>query len=237
MHIRREVLIPSAVGVASFGIGAAAGYFIAVARFSKRVNDVVEAMNELMVEGEKIDPDQLTHDEAVDPYVSQTPKEYLDSAIQHIDTAQSSGFVIAEEDFIRATIFPEATDDWVMEDELALREALDAGEPYVIHREEFDEEEPGYSQVTLTYYAGDNILCDDKDYPLENIGRIVGDTLLRFGAGSGDPNVVYVRNDRLNAEYEILLHRGSYAIEVLGEELEIALSAEKKATPKFRPVD
>lgn len=231
MHIRKDILIPSVVGVASFGAGAAVGYFIAVKRFSDKVDEVVQRMNDLMADGEdlKVNENQISMDDLVVDYVMNDPTP--------AEVAHSGGFIIAEEDFVRTTVFRDVSDDWVMEDELAYRATLDPGEPYVIHREEFDEEEPGYSQVTLTFYAGDNILTDDKDVPLEHIGKIIGNCAEFFGKGSGDPNVVYVRNDRLNAEYEILLDRGFYAIEVLGEEIEQALSVEKKALLKFRPTD
>jgi hypothetical protein len=44
--------------------------------------------------------------------------------------------------------------------------------------------------------------------------------VLVFGHGSGDPNVVYIRNEKLQAEYEVLRDPGSYEIEVLGGHVE-----------------
>ena len=63
--------------------------------------------------------------------------------------------------------------------------------------------------------------------------NVVGD--LRFGHGSNDPNVVYIRNDRLKAEYEVLLNSGSYQEEILGQKFEKEAKDElKHSTYKFR---
>jgi hypothetical protein len=72
----------------------------------------------------------------------------------------------------------------------------------------------GYTQTTLTFYSGDNILADEQDSPVYNYESVVGN--LRFGHGSNDSNVVYIRNEKLEAEYEVLLFDGSFEIEVLG---------------------
>ncbi len=91
-------------------------------------------------------------------------------------------------------------------------------QPYVLHKDEFFADENGYSQITLTYYAGDNILVDESDVPIYNHVDVVGDLL--FGHGSGDPKTVYIRNDKQHAEYEVLHDEGLYSQEVLGLEIE-----------------
>lgn len=106
-------------------------------------------------------------------------------------------------------------DDWDYDEELKKR---NTGEPYVIHRDEFHGNEMDYTQSTLTYYAGDDIMTDEDDVPIFNHSTIVGDLL--FGHGSGDPNVVHVRNDKLKGEYEILRDEGLYSIVIAGLELE-----------------
>ena len=89
--------------------------------------------------------------------------------------------------------------------------------PYVITHDEYMEAEPEYNQVILTYYIGDDVLTDDKDQPIDETDATVGDdNLLRFGHGSKDNKIVYVRNDRLDLDFEILQSHGSYVEEVLG---------------------
>lgn len=89
--------------------------------------------------------------------------------------------------------------------------------PYVISQEEFMEGEPGYNQVSHTYFAGDGVLVDEKEQPINESDMTVGDdNLVRFGHRSNDNNIVYVRNDALELDFEILRSEGKYAEEVLG---------------------
>lgn len=137
---------------------------------------------------------------------------------------------LVEPDVVAQSVF--ANDDtWDYEEELKNR---NKDQPYTIHRDEFFTEESGYTQSTLTYYAGDNIMCDSENAPVYNYETVTGP--LRFGHGSNDPNVVYVRNDRRQAEYEILLDNGMYSVEVLGLEIENNQRARdlKHSTPRFR---
>jgi hypothetical protein len=109
----------------------------------------------------------------------------------------------------------EPSDEWVWEKELAKRSPLT---PYIIHtdeRGEFDH----YADITLTYYEGDDVLTNERDeiIPDTDRERLVGENSLdRFGHGSGDPNVVFVRNDPLETMFEIVKSSNSYAEEVHG---------------------
>ena len=81
-------------------------------------------------------------------------------------------------------------------------------EPYVIPPEEFGEIEE-YEKISLTYYS-DNVLADENDDVVEDVADTVGlDSLNTFG--QYDDDAVYVRNDRLRADYEILMDRRDYS--------------------------
>jgi hypothetical protein len=109
---------------------------------------------------------------------------------------------------------PLNTSDFDLEEELRKR---DPEVPYVVTQAEYLEEDSGLPQTTLTYYAGDDILTDDRDNPIDNVEDIVGqDNLARFGHGSGDKNIVYIRNERVGAEYEIAYSAGKFSEEVHG---------------------
>lgn len=104
---------------------------------------------------------------------------------------------------------------WVHAEELK-RRSPDI--PYVIHYDERDEMED-YDVTTLTYFEGDDVLSNERDEPIppEDRERLVGEkNLERFGHGSNDPNVVYIRNDVLELVYEVLKSPNSYAEEVHG---------------------
>lgn len=90
--------------------------------------------------------------------------------------------------------------------------------PYVIHDDERHEME-GYSDISLTYYTKDDVLCDERDEVMDPARRddTVGEANLdRFGHGSGDPHVVFIRNDNLEIIYEVVQSPNSYAEEVHG---------------------
>lgn len=85
--------------------------------------------------------------------------------------------------------------------------------PYVISAADWYLNETDYDQVTLTYWADDAVLVDDDHRIIPDIDRVVGDTNIRnrFGFKSEDPDVVYVRNDKLKVDYEVTKDERSWA--------------------------
>lgn len=80
--------------------------------------------------------------------------------------------------------------------------------PYVIPPEQFGDEEE-YTQISLTYYA-DEVLTDDLDKIIHDIEGTVGyESLSHFGEYEDDS--VFVRNERLKCDYEILLDQRNYS--------------------------
>jgi hypothetical protein len=80
-------------------------------------------------------------------------------------------------------------------------------EPYVIPPDEYGEKDD-YECVSLTYYA-DSVLTDDFDNVIEDVEGSVGfESLSHFGEYEDDS--VFVRNDRLKCDYEILLDARTY---------------------------
>lgn len=106
--------------------------------------------------------------------------------------------------------------------------------PYIITHDEYYEGEKEYEQVTLTYFDGDDVLVDERDQPVPDPDDSVGDDhLARFGFGSNDNNIVYIRNDRLELDFEIIRSNGKYAKEVLG----FIEHSERRGVRKFRHDD
>lgn len=89
-------------------------------------------------------------------------------------------------------------------------------EPYVIHQDEHSQGIDGYTQVTYTYWARDDVLCGEDERPIPNGDLIVGETNLKFGHGTDDPEVVYIRNETLQLDIEICRTDRSYEQDVLG---------------------
>lgn len=89
----------------------------------------------------------------------------------------------------------------------------DVEKPYVIPPEEFGELDE-YEMISLNYYE-DGVLTDDRDELIEDVEEIVGfESLSHFGEYEDDS--VFVRNDRLKADYEILRDERTY-VEVMKE--------------------
>jgi hypothetical protein len=90
--------------------------------------------------------------------------------------------------------------------------------PYVIHYDERNEMD--YQAETLTYYEKDDVLCNERDEIIDpdfERDRLVGEANLeRFGHGSNDPVIVYIRNDKLELVYEVVKSPHSFAEEVHG---------------------
>lgn len=90
--------------------------------------------------------------------------------------------------------------------------------PYVITEEEFLENEREYNQVTLTWYAKDDVLCDEHDDIIENdrVSDTIGsDAYQHFGYGAPEDEV-HIRNEALQIDFMIKRHQGSYKVDVLG---------------------
>lgn len=89
--------------------------------------------------------------------------------------------------------------------------------PYVIHYDE--RHDLDYQSLTLTYYEGDDVLCNERDEVIDPEGRddMIGEKNLdRFGHGSNDAAIVYVRNDKLELVFELVKSPNSFAEEVHG---------------------
>lgn len=105
------------------------------------------------------------------------------------------------------------------EDEM-LREMMDARTadiPYVITIDEFMEDDPEIEKVTVTYFDGDGNLADTQDKIIPEVEEIIGsDALTKFGLYSKDKNIVYVRNERIKIDFEVVLDERSYTEAIAG---------------------
>lgn len=100
----------------------------------------------------------------------------------------------------------------------------DAREPYMITFGEFDANETSATQVTVSFFAGDGIVIDEDDNVIspERVEQIIGtENLNRFGTHTDDPdmepNVIYVRCERFNMDFEVTRSPGKHSVEVLGQ--------------------
>jgi hypothetical protein len=88
----------------------------------------------------------------------------------------------------------------------------DANAITIISQDDFSDNQDDYEVVELSYYADDIVIGED-DNIIPDPEDIVGDALLSFGMLSGDPDIVYVRNPKTRALYEIVRMSVKYAID------------------------
>lgn len=85
------------------------------------------------------------------------------------------------------------------------------GLPYVISQEEAYEDIDEFSNESLTYYAGDQVLANDQDEVLD-ITTTVGDgNLEKFGYLS-EPNILCIRNDDQRLLLEVKFDPGMHSV-------------------------
>lgn len=227
--IDHNATVPSLIGLLSFGGGVTVGYFFAhkllkskteedslkpnSEKYEAELAKIREAVEKSRAERATRKPPPVIIDaeerELVKEYQTDQPKvEVIEPTIPEPEAP-----VTVNEAVVDHNIFASAEDGWDMDEEVRHRTTE---RPYVVHRDEFFEEgNDDYNQRQLTYYNGDDTLVDEDNHPIENHIQVVGE--MKFGHGSGDPNVVYIRNERLQAEYEIFLEAGQYRIDILGQ--------------------
>lgn len=234
-----SLTVPVAVGATAFGSGLGLGYVLGRRPKKFELHALPEQLHLDFQEAElaeiKADhPANLTlitdnsesQEEIVEKlgenFISQKikvlmTKEEDESWAQGIKVAMTTPVDVEEPDVIVTTynVFAQNDDDWDYETEVENRKPE---LPYILHQDEFFEDEKGFTQITLTYYESDDIMADEDDTPVYNYSQLIGE--LKFGHGSKDPNTFHVRNEQRQAEYEILRHTGSFAEEIMGLEIE-----------------
>lgn len=211
-------------GVLGSIAGAAVGAYFTDRRLQKRYEKIAEEEIDVMrshfrarlvAKEEKPDLDQMVRKSKEKAEVLGYTEKDLPPA-DPVPAAPGEPNTPAIPEEVRNVFEEQAPDhDWNYEVELAIREELDGKRPYVIHIDEKGEAE--YDEITLTYYAGDDVLCNSDDTIVESQEEVVGvNNLDRFGHGSGDRSIVYVRNDNLSLDIEVVRSEQTYAEEVHG---------------------
>lgn len=70
--------------------------------------------------------------------------------------------------------------------------------------------EPGFDVGTLFYYTEDDILATEEEERIDNPEFYVGNCLDKFGFRDNDESSIYIRNYRVQYDYEICKVRSSF---------------------------
>lgn len=131
-----------------------------------------------------------------------------------VEVVETVDPVVADEPVRRNAFETRTVDGWNQDLEEQYRNEM---LPYVISLEEHNENAFEHEQNTLTYYAEDDMVLDERDQPIEDVEALIGSENLKlFGHGSGSADTVYVRNEPKEMDLEILRREGSYAEHIFG---------------------
>jgi hypothetical protein len=211
---------PKVLGIVVLGsgvVGSALGYLVASKKLSVKYAEIskIEIAEAKAYYERTIKPS--SPEELAEAYIEQGGEEVEASILQLrsiVTTYQGEAEeTTSESEEVPVNVFAER-DTFDYGEELPLRTE---DKPYIISHDEFMGAEKGYDQNSLTYYEGDDVLADEREAPIEDVDGTVGNAnLLKFGHGSRDNNIVYVRNDHLELEFEIARDQGRYSEKVLG---------------------
>lgn len=241
--MNKHIIIPIVAGLAAAGGGFYAGFVVggnkraaevwAIAedeinnmedRLKRRykVGEYAEPLQYHDVDGEKV----LTVPEGVDPEdlvalqehinnggyakLSPEPAQIINSFVQYGDKK-----VELREVETTVTITPNMVDP----------------EPLIITELEYMHDEEDYEKLSVSWYPGDRVLVDSTEQPIVDVEGTVGINNLNQ-LDLDDKTVIYVRNNRLEQDFEIAIEQGTYRETVLGEDEPIMERPRRKPRAK-----
>ena len=181
-----------------FTAGVAVGSLVTW-RYFKSKYEVVE--DEIEEKTEETEGETETEDE--DPEVSESKMSYKKPPLkEYVKMVEDNGYV--------PKTHMEEVEEEVTNGEW---DNKDVYEPFIIRPDEYGELH-AYETLSLNYYA-DGVLTDELDNPIEDVESLVpADFADHFGEYEDD--VVHVRNDNLECDYEILRDLRKFT-DVVGE--------------------
>ena len=175
-------------------IGSVATYFLVKDKFEKQAQEDIDSVKEVFNRRLKDQTNNVEVKEEVKEEVAQY-EELASNYSSFSSGSDEEADSMLEEKYENRNIEVDSPD-------------MIIDEPYIITPEEFGALD-GYDLISLDYYS-DGILTDDCEEIIENEEEIVGkDYVEHFGEYEED--AVYVRNDRLKADYEILKDLRKYS--------------------------
>lgn len=97
-----------------------------------------------------------------------------------------------------------------VEDDVQEPGRADLSELVVLPKDEFMENESGYMQMTLMYFSDGGVLDEANDL-VPDWQDMIGKGMPPFGELSGEPHIVYLRNNKHRQEYEVVYDQGKAA--------------------------
>lgn len=164
------------------------------------------------------------------------PPDHIPEAL--LDKVASAGTPVPFNVLDAAT--PDEVEEWDWDKEVLYREANPQG-PYAIHEDEYASGSANFHIQEMLYYAVDQIVCEQLDprSMMYDHALKLGD--VKFGYGTHDVDVAFVRNPLYRTDYQITQMHDSYTESVMGivadEEADDAELAHMDRPLRMRRID
>lgn len=174
-------------------VGSLSTWYATRKYYEKIANDEIESMKEWLARRVE-EQDEKAENQTSKPDEKPNSPSVKPNLMEYAAMVKDLGYT----DYSRKTEEPEKEED---------EEVDDMDRPHIIAPKEFGECD--YEEVSLTHYA-DGVLTDEQDNPIEDVDGIVGeDYAEHFGEYEDDS--VFVRNDRLQTDFEILADQRNFS--------------------------
>lgn len=168
------------------GLGAVGGFLTAKSIYEKQIEDEVEKVRQYYIlktedeENEKID-DDISEEFNNDELIEEDKTNYTE--------------IIDNLNYNRYSTKPSS--------EVGLRK-----DPYLIEEQDYIEKR-GHNKIVLSYFEEDSVLMNaENDEVIEDPNKSIGfDNLASL---DGNNTTIYVRNEYLGNDYQIILESGTY---------------------------
>lgn len=187
--MNRELLINACVLIAGATIGSVATWRFLKTKYDQLNKEDLESMREYYekkynTQNESYNDEEVKEEDEKDP--SDRSLEEIRGIVNDLGYKKDSDVENKNEE--------EEEDDML-------------GPEYIAPEETWERD---YPTLSLTYFEGDGVLANDDGKIIDNVDELVGeDFASHFGEYEDDS--VYVRNEKMKVQYEILRDYGSYS--------------------------
>lgn len=182
--MNKNILSNAIMFAAGAAVGSVVTWKLIKTKYEQLVQEEIESVREVYSR-DKSDKDIEEDEEETDPDDESYDREEYEELVRGTGYVQYSQNKLKKE---------EDEDDMI--------------EPYVIVPEEFDEN--GYETVTLFYFADGVLAYGDTNEVVKNVGELVCEDF-EDHFGEYEPDSVFVRNDNLKTDFEILRDQRNYS--------------------------
>lgn len=193
---------------AGMAIGVGAGYLLAKKKYRLLAEEEIASVKDIF---KKVRAEDKTHaeDQARADWSAdlETAKEVIDFEDYDSRSETPEGLTTVEIG-IRGDDVKVSVEEQTRRDESA---------PYLITIEEYMGDRHDFAKTTATYWEEDDTIVNDDEKPMDDVNEVIGnDNLMTFGSDPEEPDMIWVRNEHLEVDFEIARDQRSYHEVVLG---------------------